>query len=378
MRLAVVTLSSLALVLVAACGSGDAATEPQSGGGGTPTTTGAGGGAGTTTGETTSSSTTATTTSTTSTTSSSGSGGAGHGGVGHGGAGGTHGAGGAQGTGTITGTTGGKLDRFSFSVVGDTRPPIPNDTLGYPTDIITKIWEDIAAASPKPAFAIGTGDYASSIDILSQAAKQVDLYMGARAAFDGPFFPAMGNHECTVATTSNCGPGTANGVTKNYQNFLDKMLAPVGVDSPYYTVEVESLSGDWTMKLVYVAPNAWTDAQAAWLEAELAKPTTYTFVVRHEHYTATDAPGTTPSQAIIEKHPYTLLVSGHTHTYAHHPMYKEILVGNGGAPLVDNVDYGYVIVRQRPDGDVQITSYAYQDNHVVDDFTLHADGSPAP
>ena len=100
--------------------------------------------------------------------------------------------------------------------------------------------------------------------------------------------------------------------------------------------------------------------------------------MRHEHVSATDAPGTTPSQNIIEKHPYTLLVSGHTHTYAHHPKYREIIVGNGGAPLTDNVAYGYVIVRQQPDGDVRVSSYDYETNGIVDEFAIHPDGSPAP
>lgn len=364
MRKTMLRALAAASFLTTACGSGDAATNATtasstagssttatSSGSGGAGTTGSGGATGTSTGTQT-----------------------GAGGQAAGGAA----AGGSKGTGTVTGTKGGELDLLSFAVVGDTRPPIPNDTPGYPTKIITKIWADIQAASPRPALAIGTGDYASSVDLLSQAAAQVDLYMTARAAFEGPFFPAMGNHECTVATTANCGPGTKKGLTKNYENFVSKMLAPIGVTTPYYTVEIASLHSAWTAKLVVVAPNAWTDAQATWLGDELARPTTYTFVVRHEHTSATAAPGTQPSQDIILQHPFTLLVSGHTHKYAHNVPEREIIVGNGGAPLTGGGNYGYVIVRQQPNGDILVASYDYETNAAIDQFALHADGSPAP
>ena len=64
----------------------------------------------------------------------------------------------------------------------------------------------------------------------SQAGPQLDIYLQARARFPGPLFPALGNHECTGATSSNCGAGAADGVTANYSAFLEKMLAPIGQD----------------------------------------------------------------------------------------------------------------------------------------------------
>src|SRR6185369_16241432 len=73
---------------------------------------------------------------------SSGSGGAGPGDAGTGGNGGS------------VGINGGTLDTLSFAIVGDTRPPSVDDTAGYPSAIITKIWQDIEAQSPRPAFAV--------------------------------------------------------------------------------------------------------------------------------------------------------------------------------------------------------------------------------
>jgi len=148
--------------------------------------------------------------------------------------------------------------------------------------------------------------------------------------------------------------------------------------TPYYTVSVKSTTGAWTAKFVFVAANAWTSAQSSWFTSAMSQSTTYTFVVRHEGTTATTAPGVTPSAAIMSQHPYTILIAGHTHTYAHFPSDKEIIVGNGGAPLSGGVNYGYVIARQKPDGSIGFTAYDYSTNAVIESFAVKADGSAAP
>jgi hypothetical protein len=277
----------------------------------------------------------------------------------------------------VTGVTGGTLDTLSFVVVGDTRPPITDDTGGYPTAIITKIWQDVAATSPLPAFGVGTGDYMFALD---QASQQLALYNTARTGYTAAFFPAMGNHECSWLglTTSNCGAGNASGATANYTTFISTMLAPYGVSNPYYTVDVSATDGSWTAKLVFIAANAWDSTQATWLDAELAKPTTYTFVVRHEGVASNTAPGVTPSEAILANHPWTLKIVGHIHTYQYSQTDREVIVGNGGAPLGGAVNYGYVIARQRADGAIAFTSYDYMTNAVVDTFAVKADGTPTP
>jgi hypothetical protein len=285
----------------------------------------------------------------------------------------TGGAGGNGGS--IKGIDDGKLDTLSFAVVGDTRPPMDDDTAAYPKAIIEKIYAEVAAENPRPAFVVGTGDYMFAKAWGSQSGPQLDLYLAARAQFPGPLFPALGNHECTGAVASNCGQGNADGVTKNYTTFLSKMLAPLGVTQPWYTVHVASTNGSWTAKFVYVAPNAWSSAQGSWLDAELAKPTTYTFVVRHEGNIATQAPGVTPSAAIIAKHPLTMLIVGHTHTYAYYANEKQLVVGNGGAPLTSAVQYGYVAARQRADGAIVFRSIRYDTGAVVQQFAVKPDGS---
>ena len=271
---------------------------------------------------------------------------------------------------------------FSFAVVGDTRPANEDDVAGYPTAVITQIWHDVATFSPAPDFAVSTGDYMFASPSKTGSActvdRQLDLYAGARAQFARAVFAAMGNHECTAATSSNCGSGNADGLTANYNGFMQRMLAPYGITQPYYAYSFSAADGSWTAKLVVVAANAWNDAQSRWLDQELATPTTYTFVVRHELATSTPAPGVTPSEAIMAAHQVTLTIVGHAHTYRHDVQHRELIAGNGGAPLTTGANYGYAIVARQASGAIRVTEYDYNTNQPVDSWAVNADGSPAP
>ncbi|MDB4937568.1 MAG: hypothetical protein JWP87_4540 [Labilithrix sp.] len=278
------------------------------------------------------------------------------------------------------GATGGTSSRVYFAVVGDTRPAGIDDTTGYPTAIIEKIYTDIESLSPRPAFVLGTGDYMFASPFGAQSGPQLELYLGARAKYSGVAFAAMGNHECTGATASNCGPGSANGITNNYTAFVDRMLGPIGKSDPYYAVRVDAADGSWTSKTVIVAANAWSAAQAAWLEAELAIPTTYTFLVRHESHSVTQAPGVAPAEKIMAAHPYTLSFVGHTHTYEHFATSREVVIGNGGAPATGSKNYGFAVVQQRSDNAIQVDvlDYATLATDTTFRFAVKSDGSPAP
>ncbi len=285
---------------------------------------------------------------------------------------------GAPVTGTVT-ANGGAVSRLLFAVVGDTRPASIDDTAGYPTPVITKIYGGIQAFAPRPSFVVSTGDYVFASSFGTQANPQLDLYLGARAQFSGPNFPALGNHECTGATASNCGPGTTNGTTNNYGAFLAKMLGPIGKTEPYYVIDIDAVDRSWTSKFVFVAANAWTSTQATWLDTTLARPTTYTFVIRHESHDATAAPGVGPSEQIMAAHPYTLAIVGHTHTYEHFSG-REVIIGNGGAPATSGKNYGFGIFNQRPDGAIQVDMIDYSTgaSDTRFRFAVKADGSAAP
>ncbi len=272
---------------------------------------------------------------------------------------------------------GGPLDDLRFAVVGDTRPAAPNDTANYPTAIITKIWQDVEAEVPHPRFAISTGDYMFADTNTNEQQPQLAKYMGARAAFTGLQYPAMGNHECTGATASNCGQGAHDGITKNMADFIQTMLKPLGVTLPYYERQFAATDGTWTAKLVVVACNAWNATQATWLASALTPATTYTFVVRHEEVSVMSTTPCAQSQTIIGQHPLTLLIVGHTHTYRHYASDREIIVGNGGAPLTTGMNYGYVVVSRNANGTLTVTARDYLTNAVLDTFSIQASGAGA-
>jgi hypothetical protein len=272
----------------------------------------------------------------------------------------------------------GTLDTLVFATTGDTRPPSIDDTTGYPTAIITQIFAGMGSVSPRPAFAVASGDYMYATPGLGHAAPQLDLYLHARGSMQ--VFPAMGNHECNGVPWSNCGQGNPDGVTENYSAFLTAMMQPLGQSSPYYTLEVDSSHGQWTAKFLFVAANAWNAAQASWFETAMAKTTTYTFIIRHEPASTLPAPaGVTGSEQIMAKYPYTLCLVGHTHTYEKSGA-REVLFGNGGAPLSGTGNYGFGLLQQRADGAIQVDAIDYQSLQPDTSFrfAVHPDGSPAP
>jgi hypothetical protein len=283
----------------------------------------------------------------------------------------------AAGTCTPFGASGGSAPQLTFAIVGDTRPANVDDTAGYPTATIDAIFTAIAASSPQPSFVIATGDYQFASTHGTESAPQLDLYLQARAKFPGVLLPAMGNHECTGYTTSNCGLGNTDGFPPNYTTFLERVLWPIHETLPYYASTFDASDGSWSSKIVVIAANAWDGAQASWLDTALSTPTTYTFVVRHEPVEASTAPGTTPSEAIVKQHPLTLEICGHTHTYSRRE--NRVVFGNGGAPLTGDKSYGYGLVQQQADGTLTvdaIDSLTGQPDPAFH-FAVNPDGSPA-
>ena len=257
---------------------------------------------------------------------------------------------------------GGTVDNLYFAVTGDTRPANENDTAGYPSAVVETIFTDIAALRPTPSFVVSTGDYQFAGRRSPESAAQIGLYLKARARYPGVQFPAMGNHECTGATASNCGLWNKDGVTGNYAAFVGMMLGPIHQTLPYYAIHLDGGGGArgdaWTAKLVFVAANAWDNTQRAWLATALAVPTTYTFVIRHEPTEADTAPGTTPSEALILAYPLTLEICGHSHTHGH--VGNRVIIGNGGAPLSGAGDYGFGVVQRRGDGAIVVDAIDYR------------------
>jgi hypothetical protein len=144
-------------------------------------------------------------------------------------------------------------------------------------------------------------------------------------------------------------------------------------------IDIDAQDGSWTAKFVFVAANAWNATQQAWLERTLARSTTYTFIIRHEPAQASQAPGVTPSETIMARHPYTLAIVGHTHTYGKTGP-RQVTIGNGGAPLVGGSQFGFGLINQRPDRAIEVDVIETGTNKADTSFrfALKPDGSPAP
>ncbi|HUB08220.1 MAG TPA: metallophosphoesterase [Myxococcales bacterium] len=289
------------------------------------------------------------------------------------------------GKGSDAGTDAGAGGPLVFAIVGDTRPanPCPSTSnCPYPTAIITEIYKDMTQVTPAPQIVVGTGDYMYNDPGTGTASWQVQQYLTAEAQISVPFYPAMGNHECTGYTSSECGSDNSDGVTENFTAFLSGMLGGLKLpnSTPYYVETVPAGPGQ-TAKFVFMAANAWDQTQSTWLDATLAQPTTYTFVIRHEPSSdARDCPGITPSDQIISAHPLTLKIVGHSHEYSpYDSTYQEVIVGNGGAPLDSGSSYGFVLCQQRSDGAIQCADYDYQSNAPTGTaFALTAAGQSTP
>ena len=276
---------------------------------------------------------------------------------------------------TVT-ASGGSVDTLTFAVVGDCRPGNEGDTANYPTPIITKIFQDIDQTHAQ--FVVSTGDYQYANPQRADGQAQLSLYAQAAMGFSGVQFPAIGNHECDGYTADNCDSSGnivtgGHGLSNNFTAFVSTLLAPIHQTLPYYSININDTHGQWTSKFVFVAANAWDSTQQTWLTTTMATPTTYTFVVRHEpsyDNTGNSAPGVNPSDSILAASTYTLKIVGHSHVFSWDPSNREVVIGNGGAPLDSPSDtYGYGLFSLTDGGDVQVQQIDYSTNAPLRTYT---------
>ncbi|MHB8417424.1 MAG: metallophosphoesterase [Myxococcales bacterium] len=288
---------------------------------------------------------------------------------------------------------GGQLASLDFGDVGDTRPPIYDDISQYPTQVITTIFQDLAGLSPALAFVVSSGDYmfADPLNLFgNQAQAQAQLYVGAGQNFPRQVYPSMGNHECGWSNSNdNCFGQTTN---PNYNAYLQNILGGFGLpnQNPYFVVLFASadVTRPWSAKFIYIAPDWWDtsgDTQGIWLKAVLAEPTTYTFLVRHQPTNnSAGAAGIAESDTLLQTYPFTIKLTGHSHSFMYDQTNREIINGVGGAALDTgyNGTFGYVVCRQRADMAIQCTLYDYDSNAVSSEpnatLAVEPDGTPTP
>jgi hypothetical protein len=168
-------------------------------------------------------------------------------------------------------------------------------------------------------------------------------YMDAVAQGPSTFWMTMGNHECGG---SNCPVGGAHDA--NFAAYLTALQRP----KPYYWNDVATSLG--LARFVVVADDSWDRPQAQWLQSVLTEADArakYTILARHHPVQGSRA-GRSEILEILRQHRLTLILTAHSHEYAHDAASwdgRSVVVGLGGA----GSQWGFGTVLQRTDGHLE-------------------------
>ena len=267
------------------------------------------------------------------------------------------------------GPNGGTVDRLFFSFHGDARPANCNDTPNYPKAIVESIFKREAARNVQFSIDLGDHFFGCGSGKYNTAAAQMAIYVNASKLLPSLTFLTMGNHECR--SSGLCHPGDGD---ENLAAYLPA-LAPISA-IPYYTFDVQTSQGLATF--VVIADNAWDNTEQAWLESTLAKAdgaAKYTIITRHHPIDNTDLPNMMVEMGIIQKHKYSLFMTGHTHEYKHDtyldPSKRTLRMGISGAPFNGNtMYYGYGTVEQQVSGALLVKIYDQATDAIQDTWSV--------
>ena len=242
------------------------------------------------------------------------------------------------------GRDGGTVQRLWFALTGDTRPGDCDDTAGYPTEAITQIARSMKALHVQ--FGLDLGDHMFVCHgSVPDARTQMGNYMNAIAQGPATFWMTLGNHECgNLRKWGGCMPGAED---VNFATYMAALKRPL----PWYSTDVQTSQG--LARFVFIADDSWSVEQAEWAERTLADAdlhARYTIVARHHPMEG----GRSGAGAIVEtilRHKYSLLLTGHLHTYEHDERRlggRSVILGVGGGP--SEKPPGFATVLQNKDG----------------------------
>ena len=263
------------------------------------------------------------------------------------------------------GPHGGTVNLLHFGVSGDTRPKACEDTASYPTAVINGIGDALRQDGAQFALDLGDHMYVCNND-LTIATEQMNLFVAGTQHFGGTWFMTEGNHECWK------GPCLAGSTNANYVAFM-AALNHIST-TPYYSFHVETSMGRATF--VVIADNSWDSNQSNWLESTLSdadKNSTYTIVARHHPEGDSTVSTNSTSIAIVRKHKFALLLTGHDHLYKHMTTDsgRDLVLGCSGAPLIAGGSFfGYGVIDQKTDGRLYVSIYDLSTKAVVDSWSV--------
>jgi hypothetical protein len=189
--------------------------------------------------------------------------------------------------------------------------------------------------------ALDLGDHMYVCDqSFAEAKAQMALYMGAVLQGPATWWMTMGNHECgNDAAPYSCFGGHGDA---NFTAYMAALRRPL----PYYFADVQTSLG--MARFVVVADDSWDAAQAEWLESTLAgadAAARTTIIARHHPVTGART-GNSRIVQTIARHKYSLILTAHSHLYAHDPQAfggRSAIVGLGGAPASTPPGFGTVL-----------------------------------
>ena len=252
------------------------------------------------------------------------------------------------------GPDGGTVTLLKFGVFGDSRPAHHNASASdFPSAVVTEIVAGMTAKRVQIIF--GVGDWQECDQSAECSRGDLGALLAAEAAggFKGTILNMMGNHDC--ASGYDAAECPLENETENVSQYMQMVLAPVGKSHSYFDLNVETSKGK--AHFIVASPSAWSDNQQSWLNGVSAQPADYTFYLQHQPQADPTCPGAKPAYDTMKAaNPNTTLyMYGHVHEYKHYAGINEFIIGNGGAPSPPW--YGYAIVEQLSNGNIQVTVY---------------------
>jgi hypothetical protein len=255
------------------------------------------------------------------------------------------------------GPDGGTVDLLDFALTGDTRPPFCDLTMLYPKEIIRAEVLQMGALSPQ--FALDLGDHMFvCTESAATARAQMQLYTDALSGFSPLWFMTMGNHECLLSDCS----GFVGTLDANYQAYLAALRQVSKHELPYYKLDFATRLG--LARIVVVADNVQSNEQKSWLESTLAEAdriAKYTIIAKHHPVTGSRM-GPLWAWNTISAHKYSLILTAHSHAYAHETAAvggRSVICGLGGA---NTSETGFCRVVQLESGNLRFMRYDMSGN----------------
>lgn len=253
-------------------------------------------------------------------------------------------------------------------------PTVPEQTAPAPRPMVTR--------SATLAF---LGDFRPDCDTGKFNPQAIHMTLSALATHDPDLIVMSGDYLCAWPDESS----KARDQLSQFKGMVKRALGPVLSKRTHYAYGNHEMGHDALVRVylgdvandVYTVPGAArvitfksdfdtkvNDPDLAWLRATVSEDAPLTVFVRHEPWKGHGTRMSSHVRDVLKAGAVDLFVFGHEHRYERTG--REIIAGNGGAGLEPGAWYGYVIVRVKPGGFVDVTAHDARTGTVRDMFSF--------